>query len=479
MNEFKEGLQVDQDHLLENSEMKAVRDSIISIESNAYKELYDNPDYREYFKYLMAAIMFYQNKRYPSYGVSMTSRFKSSRSTTNKVRKRYVEADKSYDETGRILNDIVLRPFSDAFAINFISESTPPLFYSTYPHISELIAQRDKNQSFLRSMQVFKSELIYDDFRDRKDYKPKPNVPKIEYYQNCRMLLEKLLELVDPNEIELIETYRSKITDIDNRLKLLRTSHLENSPQGMVDETDISTNNKIDFFALLNDFEGRYNNDVEIQNATMQFLSLFETNPILNKLGVSIDYSKLEEKRTKTGYESNFVVLDTPLGPVECQIQTNEQRRLGSYGQNTAHTRLEGKAIDPIEIPDGNDEEELRNFIAKINEIAPRYYEVNMDPNEQGRVMVKQLSDYQNYKAVISQVPKGDPLEELIYLHFDKLSALTRTDAFKRLEETHEMTEGFTQIDIEKYINSEKLERLKQMATARKQQIEEENQTDR
>ena len=33
------------------------------------------------------------------------------------------------------------------------------------------------------------------------------------------------------------------------------------------------------------------------------------------------------------------------------------------------------------------------------------------------------FGDYQNYKAVISQVKKGDPLEELIYLHFDELSA--------------------------------------------------------
>lgn len=472
MNEFKEGLQIPQNHLLENEELKQVRESLIKQETISYKELYNNPKYREYFKYLLATIMFCQNKRYPSYGVSMTSRFKSSRSIKNKVRKRYIEADKSYDVTGEKLDDIDLRPFSDAFAINFILKNTPPIFYSTYPHINDLIAQRDRNQDFLRSMQVFKSKLIYDDFRDREAYLPRPNVPKIEYYQNSRKLLEKLLELVDPSATELIESYRSKITDIDNRLKLLRSSHLENSPEGMVDETDISTNNKIDFFALLSDYEGRYNNAVQIQNATMQFLSLFETNPIFAKLGVSIDYSKLEEKRAKTGYESNFVVLNTPLGPVECQIQTDDQKRVGSYGPNAAHTKLDGKAIDPIEIPDGTDEKQLRKFIEQINEIAPRYYEVNMDSNEQGRVVVKQLSDYQNYKAVISQVPKGDPLEELIYLHFDRLSAITNTDAFRRAEKTPEVTEGFTRIDIEKYANSEELQTLIQMTADRRKQLE-------
>ena len=64
MNEFKEGLQVPKDHLLETSELKIARDSKIGKEASSYKELYDNPEYREYFKYLMATIMFYQNKRF-------------------------------------------------------------------------------------------------------------------------------------------------------------------------------------------------------------------------------------------------------------------------------------------------------------------------------------------------------------------------------------------------------------------------------
>lgn len=313
MNEFKEGLQIPKDHLLETSELKIAREAKIGEEASSYRELYDNPEYREYFKYLMATIMFYQNKRYPSYGVSMTSRFKASKSINNKVRKRYIEADKTYDETGENLQELNLRPFSDAFAITFISQSTPPIFYSTFPHISELIAKRDRNREFLKEMQIFKSKLIVDDFRDREDYEPRPNVPKIEYYQNCRRILEKLLEYIPSSEENLIESYRTKITDIDNRLKLLKASHLENSPKGMVDEKDISPNNKIDFFALLTDCEERYNNETEIQIATMQFLSLFESNPAFKKLGVTIDYSSLEEKRATSGYESNFVVLNTLL----------------------------------------------------------------------------------------------------------------------------------------------------------------------
>ena len=79
------------------------------------------------------------------------------------------------------------------------------------------------------------------------------------------------------------------------------------------------------------------------------------------------------------------------------------------------------------------------------------------------------FGDYQNYKAVISQVKKGDPLEELIYLHFDELSALTDSEAFRKTEMTHEASEGFTRIDIEKYVNGETLAKIKAEAKARKE----------
>ena len=88
------------------------------------------------------------------------------------------------------------------------------------------------------------------------------------------------------------------------------------------------------------------------------------------------------------------------------------------------------------------------------------------------------FGDYQNYKAVISQVKKGDPLEELIYLHFDELSALTDSEAFKEAEMTHEASEGFTRIDIEKYVDSETLAKIKAEAKARKEGKTSEEKTD-
>ena len=39
MNEFKEGLQIPKDHLLETSELKIARDLAIKEESDSYKKL--------------------------------------------------------------------------------------------------------------------------------------------------------------------------------------------------------------------------------------------------------------------------------------------------------------------------------------------------------------------------------------------------------------------------------------------------------
>ena len=197
--------------------------------------------------------------------------------------------------------------------------------------------------------------------------------------------------------------------------------------------------------------------------ATMQFLSLFENSKIFEKLGVSVDYSLLEEKRAESGYESNFVILNTPIGPVECQIQTESQRKFGNVGP-AAHSKMKGKAVQALPIPEEHDKPKIREFIRKINEIAPKYYLASMDENEQERVIIQQLDDYQNYKALISQVSKDDPIEKLLYLYFSKLSALSMTESFQEEKLTKGETLGFTTIDISQYANSDKVKKLKEIA---------------
>ena len=78
-----------------------------------------------------------------------------------------------------------------------------------------------------------------------------------------------------------------------------------------------------------------------------------EDNPLLEGLGVKLADIPVEKKRNSRGYESNFVYLDTPIGRVECQLQTEDQYRFANYGF-AAHTKMKGKKLNPVEIPDDN-----------------------------------------------------------------------------------------------------------------------------
>ena len=152
MNEYKESLQVDAAHLLENQEIKEAKSNMFDEEVKRYREFYDNPDYQDYLKNLMAAIMLVQNRRYPNYLINISSRFKAPKSIKSKVNKRLKEANMGYDENGDNL-EINSRPLLDAFAMKIISKRTPLIYYSTDSYINDLINKRDKNQNFLREMQ--------------------------------------------------------------------------------------------------------------------------------------------------------------------------------------------------------------------------------------------------------------------------------------------------------------------------------------
>lgn len=89
-----------------------------------------------------------------------------------------------------------------------------------------------------------------------------------------------------------------------------------------------------------------------------------------------------------------------------------------------------------------------------------------MDDNEPGRVMIQEFNDYQNYKNLISQVPKGDPLERFIRNYCAKIYSL-RYQIFKSKENSL----GFVKYDLDEYIKSEEFQKLKKIANNHKQKV--------
>ncbi len=457
MNAFKKGLQVPV-ALLEN---KTLENEAIKKHGNEqlakYMQIHDNSQMHNYFHHLVAAIMISQYEMYEFSGINIPYRLKAPNSIENKLKSRLKTAKVTYDINQKMhVNNV--KPIFDIFAMKIIARRRPPNFYSTDPEINKLIGERKANQVFLEEMQEFRGRLIENEYTKKGNYTFKCDCTKSEYYLKCRELISRLKKLVDPQSTNVIEKYNQQLMDIDTRLELIEASKVPGEPDEMVTQEDLSDPN-INFFTALTSYETRFYDKSDLAILTKQFISLFEDNKMFDKLGISLYDPKnpVEKKRTPNGYESNFIILNTLLGPIECQIQTENQYRFGNYGF-AAHTKF--KSVKPLQIPDIKDKYQILNFVQQINKLVPKGYLARMDDNEPGRAMIQKFNDYQNYKGLITQVAKGDPAEKLLRNYFSKLYALR-----KQIFKTQEKSMGYIDFDIEDYVQSDEFKQLKQKSS--------------
>ena len=423
MNEFKEHIQRLANRALPNTsqEQDAIR-AYGDRQLEKYGKFHKNSYVRDYFNHVVAAIMISQYEDYEQSGINIPYRYKAHKSTRDKVDKHLRKAKIHYTEDGKIVVDNV-GPLLDIFAMEIVSRRRPTITTSNNPEIQQLLDEQRANQEDLERFQAFKRKILIDDLKPAKSSNLRFDCTQVEYYEMCRDILMKLEEIVHPNATVLKEHYKEQLAIAQQRL-----SFLESSPESRVTLEDFQ-DKSVNFFSLLSEFESRFYNKTELAVLTKQITSLFEDNSMLEKLEVHLSDIPIEEKRTKNGFESNFIYLDTPVGRVECQLQTESQYRFGNFGF-AAHTKLSGKNLDTVRIPTElkskmkEKVQEVKDFIAKIRDISPDTYLARMDDNERGRVMTIEFGDYQNYKKVISQVADGDPSERFLYNYFSKLYAL-------------------------------------------------------
>lgn len=418
-----------------------------------FNSYYEDPAIRNYFNHIIAAIMIAQYQNYEQFGINIPYRYKARNSTRNKVESRLRNATIHYSDDGKVVLDN-MQPLNDIFAMKIVSRRRPPIVSSDDPQIQEYIEEQKNNRGFLERMQKFRSSLMIDDNGPKKASNYKYECSKIEYYEKCKEILTKLKEIVDPKATKLIKYYDGKIDDIESCLEFLRASHTNDEPDALITEEDL-TNSNFNFFDLLKEFEGKYYNKCDLEILTKQVCSLFNSNPTFEKLGIRLSDNPVEKKRTENGFESNFIYLDTLLGKIECQLQTENQYRFGNFGF-AAHTKLKGKRIHPVAIPvDIKDKEKIKEFREAINAISPDSFLARMDDNELGRVMILEFGSYQNYSNVISQIAKGDPSESFLYAYRSKAYALKDV-----LFDKEEHSLGFIEADIQRYLNSEEFREL-------------------
>lgn len=439
--EFVDSLKVDvpnQEELLKN---------LLDKKYEEYAKIYENKNVQDYFHYVIAAIMLSQHQRYEDFTVEIPYRFKAPKSIKDKLEDYASRTSISYD-TNTNEPKIDLKNINDIFAMKIIACNRPPTFYSNDPEIQELIEEKKKNHCILGEMQEFKSKLIKDDFSNPKVYNY--SCTKVDYYEKCKQLLNQIKTLISPEAENLLNYYNKQIADIENCLAFMKAANNENQP---IDNEDI-LNNKMNFFKALDDFTSRVHDKLDLAVLTKQVDSLFENNELFEKLHISQSPKAMKKKRTKDGFVSNFLYIDTLFGTIECQLQSQHEYQEGNYGY-AAHTNLKGKAISPFRIPEPKDKEKINEFVQEIKEVAPKSFLSRIDSTEKDRVVTQQFSDYQNYKNLVSQVTKGDPCEKYILNYFSKLYAL-KGKIFK----SQESSLGIKEYDINEYLSSPTFEKI-------------------
>lgn len=447
MNKFKEKLKAE-------GHNEDVIKEYLNKEYEKYHDIYSKKDVQDYFHNVVAAIMLAQHNYYEDFTVEIPYRFKSPKSMKDKIKAYALDEPITYD-VKTTEPKIHIKKISDVFAMKVIACNRPPTFYSNDPEIKRLVEEKKENHKLLGEMQEFKSKIIKDEFSNPKVY-DYSNCTKVEYFENCKCLLERIKILIDPQATNLLKKYDEQITDIDNCLSFIKAA---NDEEKLIDEEDIK-NERMNFFKVLDDFTARVHDKLDLAVLTKQFHSLFQNNEVFQQLGISFNGSQ-KEKRTKDGFVSNFIYVDTLFGPIECQLQSQHEYVEGNYGY-AAHTKLKGKAIKPLPIPNLKDKQKINEFVQQIKEIAPKSFLARIDSTEKSRVITQQFSDYQNYKNITSQVAKGDPCENYILNYFSKLYVIQ-----DKIFKSKEKSLGYVDYDIEEYLKSDSFQRLKKQVKSK------------
>lgn len=444
-NKFKEDISLNSEQWksAKKSMEKAIFDNY-----EYYNSIYNNKISQNYLHNIIAAIMLEQHKIY-STDIHIPYRFKSPKSLL----------DKTIDYIGR--NDdqnnikynpkdntwkVHLKPIKDMFAMKIIAYTRKPLFSSSDPELSKLIEEKKQNYDFLSKMQEFaNTKIIKGEYEKEREFIYQAT--KIEYYQNCKQVLEKIETLL-PTKATKLRAYYKELLDTSNKIiALLEANGIE---QEIITKRDIDI---LNFCNILEDFSERIHDKIDLAVLTKQINSVFEHSKLLKALGVKIVGFK--EKRSPNGYVANFLEIETLIGNIECQLQSKHEYEDGNYGF-AAHTKLDSKYINPYKLPDVHNKTEIQQFRDSAEFISPIGFLAEMDTLDKNRVVIQTSSKYQNYKNVISQIAKDSDFQEYMLIYFSKLYP-NRNKIFKETESDM----GFMRFDIEEYVNSEEFLQIK------------------
>lgn len=435
-----------------------------SLQSSANNKILDlvsnivpfyNEDVKSYLHNVIATIILEHNKYYEGFNITVPYRIKSRKSIKEKILDFFSNKSKfTYDNKKDSFNFSFNRDIRDIFAMKIVATNNRPTFSSSDPELKDLIEEKKSNHEFLCKMQEFKFQLINSEFENPPKYKY--DVSKKEYYEHCKILLKRIKTLIAPEATKLHENYDKQIVSIDETIALLDSMRYLNNT---ISKKDFMPNSDINFLNILNDFELRIHDKLNLAVLTNQIESIFKNSSVLKTLGVEL-VPGMKRKRTSNGYVSNFIYIKTLVGTFECQLQSAFEYTYGNHGP-AAHNTMEGKNINAPKIPDPNNPEEIKKFYNYALYVSPESYSAQLDTTiEEDRVIIHKASGYQNFKNIVGQVPKTSKRYTYLHEYFNQLYPI-RNKIFKN--DGSEF--GIMRSDIIDYINSNIFKQLPKLIT--------------
>lgn len=454
MSEFLENLKVD---IVEDSDeelkQKAI-DNYIKNEQKKFQSLYEIPEIREYFNRLISAILLSQNKRFGDNEFTIHYRFKSPKSISSKIKKYVEQGVVECDPKTKEFN-VTARPLLDTFAIRIIAGKRPSLFFSKDKDIQKMIEEKKENYKFLEQMQEFKSRLIEDEYIKPKMIHKQTNVTQVEYFENCIKVLNRTKSLIDPQETDVINLFNEKIYNLERNVSFLKAANLTKQ----LITPDVFENKETNFIDILNNFERKMHNNLDLKMLNKQVNSLFNNNDIFIKLGVSKSSTlPTKQKRTSSGYESDFIYLDTLFGPIECQLQTEDQYERNQNDPLQAHATMPGKEVVPLQFPDLKDPKSIAQYKKEVDYISPKKSTARIV--DKNNASIEQYGAYRNYCSIANEIPENDPSIMAIHSYFEALY-LIRNKIFK--DDPDQLIQ-FNNYDIDQYVQSKEFKKVLELS---------------
>ena len=464
MNTFKENLKAEASNDSTKEKLrKELEEQFKITETARYNSIRQIPEVQNYISNVVACLLLSHYKTYGQHtGVNMPHRIKAISSTKQKIDSRIKEAECEYTP-GKCMK-MTFSPISDYVACKMVLRNAPPIRYSSDPKLQELIQQCKEREAFLQEMQEVRNHFVSNAFVHDNIYEYKYDYPQIEYYARCREILEQLKNITNSNATDVLTKYDQKIAMVDQKIANIKaisayaTANNGKEYERKVTDEDYKNKN-VNFFELLDEYMACMYDERDLAILTNQFLSLFKGNPDLDALCVSISKVLLKEKKGNNGYRSNFVILNTLIGNIEIQLQTQHQFRDGQTG-GSAHSNMEGKHIEPFPIPDFNDDAQTKHFKDEVDYVCPLSFHAKMDDMEANRVLIEKRSDYQRYRGLLAESPLEVFSAKEAQEYWEKLYENSKISQIFSTENSE--TQGFIPYDIQSYVKSKEFQELKE-----------------